>query len=77
MTTTYTKSNGQLIQIADMPFPYLQNALNKAERDEVEKKAIAEAMGDEYETTSGRAEEIAAMRADLERKEQDGDGTSS
>lgn len=59
MTTTYTNSKGQKVEIASMHYAHLVSAHAKAEREY-----------DAEEDESGeRAAEIAAMKADIERRD--------
>jgi hypothetical protein len=59
MTDSYTNSKNKLVVITDMAYPHLRSALAKAER---------EVTGT---TPEWRHREIAAMKADLERREEE------
>ena len=66
MTTThYTRSNGEKVEIATMPNPYLASAWAKLKRTEDENHAIAEQQGFTHETPADVQAEIDALEAEI------------
>ena len=68
MTTTYTNSKGQKVEIASMAYPHLVSAHKKAVASEERKHTHAHLMGEQYENAE-REVEIEAMAAEIARRD--------
>lgn len=68
MTTTYTNSKGQKVEIASMAYPHLVSAHKKAVASEERKHTHAHLMGEQYENAEREAE-IEAMAAEIARRD--------
>lgn len=64
MTTTYTDSKGNAVEIASMAFPHLKSALAKAIRTEERRHE-----GDPNYENPDREAEIAAMTAEVAKRD--------
>lgn len=69
MTTTYTDSKGNAVDIASMAYPHLKSAHAKAIRTEERALQTAIERGEEY-TNDAREAEISAMAAEIARRDE-------
>ena len=80
MTTTYTNSKGEKVEIASLSYPHLVNAHKKAVASEERKHHHAYVNGETYENPEAEAM-IDAMKAEIDRRETEyaekGDATPS
>lgn len=84
MTTTYTDSKGNAVEIATMEYRHLVNSHAKAVRTEERKHQDAADAGEDYDNP-GREAEITAMAAEIAKRDAEyaaqqegaGDGTAS
>lgn len=68
MTTEYTNSKGEKVEIASLSYPHLVNAHKKAVASEERRHTHAHLMGEEYDNPEREAE-IDAMAAEIARRD--------
>lgn len=68
MTTTYTSSKGEKVEIASMAYQHLVSAHKKAVASEERRHTHAHLMGEEYENAEREAE-IDALAAEIARRD--------
>ena len=68
MTTEYTNSKGEKVEIASMAYPHLVSAHKKAVASEERRHTHAHLMGEEYENPEREAE-IDALAAEIARRD--------
>jgi hypothetical protein len=69
MTTFYTNSKGESVEIASLPYPHLVNAHKKAVASEERKHHTAYLGGTTYENKEREAE-IDALAAEIKRRDE-------